>query len=163
MLNIDDMVWSHLNGLTEEIVRAELTKHGFEDMGPMQTVGRDKFSEWRDFLWKYDVSTWKPCDDDRAFPDTHYSNNLLDVLEFRAYDLRDIISKYIEEHKHDIKLRISDSEPKALTAADVFARKKMEIEKAQKKIEELQDEIERLEGQIAFHGRLKSLGWLINE
>jgi hypothetical protein len=61
------------------------------------TIPEEKKREWYEKLFYYNVKDWTPCDDDRAFPGTHYENNLHDCLEFQAYELKREIRKWIEE------------------------------------------------------------------
>ena len=51
--------------------------------------------KWYDFLWKFDVRDFKPT---KMFKE-EYQYNLFSVLTERAYDLKGIVIKYINEHK----------------------------------------------------------------
>lgn len=59
--------------------------------------------EWYNFLWNYDVSSWKPTIDDRSLPGRDYTNKIYDALEYRAYDLKGIVMDYIAFHARESK------------------------------------------------------------
>ena len=92
-----------------------------------EKVPEEKHWEWFNYLWEYDVredakrrgrSPWKECDDDRAWPHTHYNYNLGRILEFRAYELRHIMMEWLDKNKDEI-----DKMMKKYTAEELQQRK----------------------------------------
>lgn len=98
MSNINDLISDFKCNLFEQIVDSAIFRTDME-----YKINKDKdfspeiMNKWYSKLWGYDITKWKPCIDDRAFPDTHYDNKLSDVLEFRSYELRSEIMNYIIE------------------------------------------------------------------
>jgi hypothetical protein len=85
--NVDDLIFDSSRDIVRGIVSC-VTRD-------LSNISKEKFNEWCDKLWDFDVTTWKPHTDDRAFPGTNYSNKLRHVLESKAYDLKDEIMEYL--------------------------------------------------------------------
>jgi hypothetical protein len=70
------------------------TSHDHNDENLFPKIPKETFYEWCDKLWDFDVTTWRPQTDNRAWPDKNYTNRLRHVLESKAYDLKDEILRY---------------------------------------------------------------------
>ena len=111
--NIDDLIFDENFRLVFHIFESAVIRFYwdydeintyFSDINKIwdEKVPKEKQYEWCDYLWEYDVREWKECDDDRAWPHTHYNYNLGRILEFRAYDLRHIMMEWLAENKTEI-------------------------------------------------------------
>ena len=58
---------------------------------------KEVIDEWRDKLWKYDITEWTPRSNDRAFGNPMYNNRLIDVFECKSCEIRDEICQYIKD------------------------------------------------------------------
>ena len=94
MSNIDDIVSDMKRELLHQILDSAVIRSNLEKV----EFPEEQVNKWYEKLWYYNVSEWKPCVDDRAFPDTHYGYGLADVLEYRAYELRTEVMDYIRDH-----------------------------------------------------------------
>jgi hypothetical protein len=95
MPNVDDTIFDFSYALVDEII--ECAASWSDTKFDTSKIPEEKKDEWRDKLWHFDVSTWKPTDDDRAFPGTHYENSLANVLEYQAYELKSEIMDWMRE------------------------------------------------------------------
>ncbi len=59
-------------------------------------VPEDIQDSWYDKFWDFDITTWTPRTDDRAFPDTYYGNKFYDIFEFNSYELVSDMLEYLE-------------------------------------------------------------------
>ena len=101
-MNVDDRVWDKASELFDAIFETAVYRVDDEIKLNLNDVPKKVSDEWWRELYGYDVKKWKPTVDDRAFPNTHYSDCLIDVLEFRCYEVRSHMMKYIEEHKEEL-------------------------------------------------------------
>ena len=96
--NIDDLWWSLQNAILNETIKSSV-RHISDDIHTFtmkwSDIPEDVRSEWYAFLFKYDVLEWEPTIDYRAFPHTHYDNTTRDMMEYRMFDLREIITEWI--------------------------------------------------------------------
>ena len=96
--NIDDLWWSLQNAILNETIKSSV-RHISDDIHTFtmkwSDIPEDVRSEWYAFLFKYDVLEWEPTIDHRAFPHTHYDNTTRDMMEYRMFDLREIITEWI--------------------------------------------------------------------
>ena len=60
-------------------------------------VPNEIVDSWYHKFWDFNISTWKPKEDDRAFPGTFYDNGFYDVFEFMSYEVVDDMLKYIKK------------------------------------------------------------------
>jgi hypothetical protein len=59
-------------------------------------IPREKIDEWHDKLWYFDVTEWRPRLVNRAVLPRLYTNELKDVLERKAYELKFEIMDYLK-------------------------------------------------------------------
>ena len=52
---------------------------------------------WLEKFWDFDISTWKPKTDNRAFPGTFYGKRFYDIFEFNSYEIVEDMLKYIQK------------------------------------------------------------------
>ena len=99
--NIDDMICDKTGSILNHVIMSALTRVNRSLNENIQIkwsdIPEETMNEWDDFIFHYDVTQWKPCTDDRAFPGTYYNNELIRILEYRAYELRSIVMKWIRE------------------------------------------------------------------
>ena len=98
--NIDDLWCDVRYEIIKNVIGSAIRHISFDipDFKPKWSdVPEEKIDEWHDFVFGYDVTQWKPCTDDRGFPGTYYNNELIRILEYRAYELRSIVMKWIKE------------------------------------------------------------------
>ena len=104
--NMDDLWWDLQNEILDKIIKSSV-RHISDDIKDFKMkwsdIPEDVWHEWYAFLFKYDVTEWKPTIDNRAFPDTHYDNAIRDIIEYRMYDLRKIITEWIM-NKYNIEI-----------------------------------------------------------
>ena len=97
--NVDDLVcdlsYKYIEGLIYSAIKQVGDDINIDDINI--DIPKEVIDEWRDKLWKYDVTEWTPRSDDRAFGDTMYTNRLIDVFEYKSYDIRDEICQYIKD------------------------------------------------------------------
>ena len=93
-MNIDDIISDSTWDIFQEILNSAVMRSEHKNV----EFPEEQMDKWYEKLWYYNVSEWKPCDDDRALPGTHYGYGLTDVLEYRAYELRSEVMDYIIEH-----------------------------------------------------------------
>ena len=67
-------------------------------------IPEDVSTKWYEHLFKYDVTEWEPTIDYRAWPNTHYENTTKDMMEYRMYDLREMITEWIM-NKYNIEIK----------------------------------------------------------
>ena len=104
--NIDDLWCDVRYEIIKDVIGSAIRHISFDipDFKPKWSdVPEEKIDKWHDFVFGYDVSQWKQCTDDRAFPDTHYGNKTKHIIEYRLYDLRCIIIDFFME-KFNIKV-----------------------------------------------------------
>jgi hypothetical protein len=93
--NVDDYIWDMSFHTIKSIIYS--AKHWSSDESIKNfEIPNEKIHEWHDKLWHFDVTEWRPRIDDRAVGTRQYTNKLIDVLEIKAYDLKDEIREYLE-------------------------------------------------------------------
>ena len=104
--NIDDLWWSLQNAILNETIKSSV-RHISDDIKDFKMkwsdIPEDVRHEWYVHLFKYDVMEWEPTTDYRAFPHTHYDNTTRDLMEYRMYDLREMIIEWIM-NKYNIEV-----------------------------------------------------------
>lgn len=95
---IIDLMLDYADNIIKEVFSSACLNLECEDQIKFKDIPDDVVNKWYEFIWNYDVSKWKPRTDDRAFPDTLYTNKLYDVLEYLCYDLRDQMIEYLQEN-----------------------------------------------------------------
>jgi hypothetical protein len=94
--NVDHLIYAATDKIVFGIIYSAHCKLSDElNIQSFPEISVKKFHEWRRKLWDFDVTTWKSHTDDRAFPNTKYSNKLHDVLESKSYDLMDEIIEFL--------------------------------------------------------------------
>ena len=96
--NIDDLWWDLQNKILDEIIKSSV-RHISDDIKDFKMkwsdIPEDVRHEWYVHLFKYDY---------RAFPHTHYDNTTRDLMEYRMYDLREMIIEWIM-NKYNIEIK----------------------------------------------------------
>ena len=113
--NVDDLWWDLQNKILDEIIKSSV-RHISDDIKDFKMKWSDipedvrhewyvhVRHEWYVHLFKYNVMEWEPTNDYRAFPHTHYDNTTRDLMEYRMYDLREMIIEWIM-NKYNIEIK----------------------------------------------------------
>ena len=105
--NVDDLWWDLQNKILNETIKSSV-RHISDDIKDFKMkwsdIPEDVRHEWYVHLFKYDVMEWEPTTDYRAFPHTHYDNTTRDLMEYRMYDLREMIIEWIM-NKYNIEIK----------------------------------------------------------
>ena len=105
--NVDDLWWDLQNKILNEIIKSSV-RHISDDIKDFKMkwsdIPEDVRHEWYVHLFKYNVMEWEPTNDYRAFPHTHYDNTTRDLMEYRMYDLCEMIIEWIM-NKYNIEIK----------------------------------------------------------
>ena len=94
-MGVDDSVFDYANDMFKSILREVCVWSDveFEEaMSIIESAPEELKDEWREFLWHFDVRDFKPSD--YLFKE-EYRYHLICVIVDRAYDLKQVVTKYI--------------------------------------------------------------------
>ena len=96
MPNVDDMCFNFRREWIRRLweISVDKMKYDYEVNYDLE-IPEEIFYLWYHKFWDFNISTWKPKEDDRAFPGTFYGNSFYDVFEFMSYEVVDDMLKYI--------------------------------------------------------------------
>ena len=98
MPNVDDECWNFRSEWIIRLLKISIDKMKYDyEVNYDLEVPKEIFDLWYHRFWDFNISTWKPKEDDRAFPGTFYSNRFYDVFEFMSYEVVDDMLKYIKK------------------------------------------------------------------